>query len=797
MNVIKSEKYASSLFNDIASGKNSYMRIDRLESSNFDMVWINEIENCLYDLGDIIANPREVTKTVTNIVPVELARKTGAESVIHLASHSQYVKEITEKGDVVPNKILSLASEEDIHTYENRFIATLVRRLVLFIEKRYEFVKKFSILHDEEVLYVKNKSIVDGSEVEIETKIKIKSLSDSKLANISNRYVERIKNIRDYVMFFYGSKFMKDLKTERDVRNPIVMTNILRKNPKYNHCYRLFKFIERYDRLGVSYKVDEDVSEFNEEELNELNILMFTNYLALKAKDRSKQLAKQSTHVYKPRILSSLEDEPFIYGDILKGPVEFVRVDQGYQEYLDSLVKQDLPVRPTKVEKEYFAEEIEEKNKRKSEKAALDKLEKRKKKEQLEHEKRVKAVIAQREKEEAERIAKEKEAARLAEEERIEAIRKALVEDAMSAHSVEEQFVQPAEEPVEEVPVEEPTEEVVAEEEPAIEEPVQEVEEEPMEVASEEQITETEDNGDQLVEEVIEETPVEEETPHIEEVIQEEIPTEEEIVIEEPVDEPAPIVEEEVQPEIEDQPVEQENIPEEEVSFVPAEEVSVEDIQPVEEPVIEEEKPAKKVKSPRKRKAKKEEIVPAIDEQPQEQETPVEEQPVVEEPVVQETEPIQEPVKKERKPRKPKAKKEPVVVPVEETPVEEETPVVEEPTEEVIAEEEPVIEEPAQEVEEEPVEQLVEEQKPKRKGLFARKKPKEPKEKKVKEKKKTKEKPVEKLEKIPGRFIVKNPEGYFVSNDKWSIRKEDARVFDDFNKANAIKKQFGGKVVKL
>ena len=60
MDTIKKDKYAAELFAALEAGKNSYMRIDRLESSNFDMVWIKTIENCIYDLGEIIANPKEV-----------------------------------------------------------------------------------------------------------------------------------------------------------------------------------------------------------------------------------------------------------------------------------------------------------------------------------------------------------------------------------------------------------------------------------------------------------------------------------------------------------------------------------------------------------------------------------------------------------------------------------------------------------------------------------------------------------------------------------------------------------------
>ena len=484
MNFLSKEAFASSLFNDLKGGKNSYMRINRLESSNFDMTWIKEIEDCILDLGDIVANPREVTKTVSNIVPVELAKKTTAESVIHLASHTQYVKEVTKEGNVVPNKILTMSSEEDIHTYENRFIATLIRRLLLFVEKRYEFVKKFAPLHDEEILYFKTEAIVDGAQVEIETKIKVRSESDTEIANMSNKYIDRILKIREYVVYFYGSKFMKEMKTERDVRNPIIMTNILRKNPKYHKCYELFRFIEKYDRLGVSYKIDEDVAIFTEQELNEINYVMLANYLAVKAKDKT-TVMKGKSHVYKPKILSSIDDEPFIYGDILSGPIEFVRVDQAYQDYLDSLVSQELPQYMTKVEKEYYKKEITAKTARKTEKSELEKLSRRKKKEQLEHEKRVKNIIAQREKEERDRIAREEQLAREEEERKIEAARQALVEEAVKGKEEIPEELKAQEE--QELLGEEVVEEVQPEEEIDTPEVVEEIPEEEPVIESDEE----------------------------------------------------------------------------------------------------------------------------------------------------------------------------------------------------------------------------------------------------------------------------------------------------------------------
>lgn len=434
----------------LSEGQNSYMRMDRVESSSFDLSWIKKIEDCLFDLGDIITNPREVTASVANLVPVELARKTNAESVRHLASHTQYIKTIDERGQVIPSKILNIANETDIHTYENRFIATLVRRLVIFVEKRYEFVKAFAPLHDEEILYYKSKAIIGGEEVEVETKVKVRSNAENAVAQSSNSYIDRIKNIREYVLYYYNSNFMRTMKTDHDVRAPIVMTNILRKNPKYHKCYELFNFIQRYENLGVAYKVNEDVFDYNEKELKELNMVMFANYLALKSKDKKNKL-KTKNRVYKPKLLKSLEDEPFIYDELLKGPVEYVRVDEPYQQYLNSLVKEDLPVRPTKLEKEYYKEEIEQKKKNKEEQAEKEKLTKRKEKEQKAWEKKVQNIIAKRQKEEAEAERKRLEDIRLAEEQRIEEERQKLIETAKT-----DEFDIPEEPVIEEKPAETP-----------------------------------------------------------------------------------------------------------------------------------------------------------------------------------------------------------------------------------------------------------------------------------------------------------------------------------------------------
>ncbi|MBO6262168.1 MAG: hypothetical protein J6N95_06140 [Bacilli bacterium] len=417
------------IFDSLSAGKNSYLRLDRLASSSFDKSWIEVIEGVIFDLGQIISNPRLNTKIEGSITPVELARKTNSETVQHLASHTQYIKEIDEYGNVIPSKLLSMYAEDDIHTYENRFIATFVRRLMLFITKRYEYVTKFAELRNEEYLYFKNKSIIDGAEVEIETKVKVSYKNDDEEAKVNSAYVERIRQTREYILYFYNSPFMKKMKTEKDVRNPILQTNIIRKNVKYHHCYEVYRFIETYDRLGVNYKIDENYSKFNDEELNELNRTLFANYITLKGKEMSRD-KKVNTKTYKPKILTSAEDEAFIYGPLLEGPIEFARVDAGYQEYLESKIRKDLPLHPTKKEKEYYADEYAEKSELRQDQKQLNDLLKRRQKEVNAFEKTVKNILIEREKARLRLLELEKETIRKEENDLLEAARREIIDAA-------------------------------------------------------------------------------------------------------------------------------------------------------------------------------------------------------------------------------------------------------------------------------------------------------------------------------------------------------------------------------
>lgn len=662
-------KDGNEILTALSNGQNTYLRFDRFESSSMDMTWIKKIEETLPDLNDIVTNPKKTIQTLSEVVEIEKAKKTSSESVQHLASHTQFVKSIDEDGNITPSKILNIYNDDFFAIYENKFIATLIRRLFLFVEKRYQYIVTKANLEDVELLYFKNKTNFQGSEISIETKISYSRPASESTAEKMTEMLKRIGDIRSYLRFFTNSEFMKILQRERDVKNPILQTNIIRKNPKYRNCYQLWQFMNSYMEAGVDFRVEERYPKLTEEDLKEINKVMAMNFIALKGRDAPKQEVK--TRQYRPRILKTYDDEIFNPGPKFEGPIEFIRVDDKYRQFSETL--KELDPHPTKAMKEYIHEDYEDNKRRKKTTEHIDSLLKRK-----EHE--------------YEKYQKEQEELLIKEQEDLE-----MISDLAEQQIIEEQEerLQPyrdmlankGKQKPQEVKKVEPEPEIVEEEEEEeryIPESVQSLLDEPVEEPTQEQ------EPEQVVEEPIQEEPQQEEAPVEEEKPQEEVkeeqPAEEPVKKkrggarpgagrprkareEQPEPEPDPEPEPQPEPQPEPEPIVEEPVPEEE---------------PVEEQPVKKQRGGARPGAGRPRKVQEvqpePEPEPVVEEQPEpEPEEVVKKQrggarPGAGRPRKAVEEPVEEPVKKARggaRPgagRKPKPKEEPKPEPIKEEP---------------------------------------------------------------------------------------------------------------------------------
>ncbi|MCX5775690.1 MAG: DUF2357 domain-containing protein [Firmicutes bacterium] len=275
----------SDLLNVIKSApKKEIGGASRRENKKCDSVFIVEIERCLQSIEKIVHNPRQFIKEEYEVVPVEIAKKIGSQSIRHLAMHSEFVKEIKPNGDVVPDKILATLIDEEIAIYENRFVMTLIRKLVLFIELRFRYIEKHWDSNNSDVVTMKSTVVIEGIKYEYESSLKLLVPSEDEGEKAKNdNLLKRLAILRQRVNYLLSTPFMRAMKKANVVTGKIQMTNLLRTNSDYRKAYELWNFISRYDDTGVTYSVKEDKIAFDNDYLNQLYALMLGSFLSLRS----------------------------------------------------------------------------------------------------------------------------------------------------------------------------------------------------------------------------------------------------------------------------------------------------------------------------------------------------------------------------------------------------------------------------------------------------------------------------------------------------------------------------------
>lgn len=290
----------------------------REENKIYDEKWIANLENGFEAIDMIIKNPRTFIKEDAQVVLAALAKRITSESVQNLAMHSEYVREVKEDGTVTPDKILSISTEEDFQIYENRFVMTLIKKLVIFIERRYQFIKDHGETRNSDVLVIHNVTTIDGVTYECDNRIKVSRPSDDNGQKEHNaELLAKILRLRDRASFYLHCPFMQKMAGAKPVHNPLAMTNMLLKSPTYHKTYELWKFIDSYEKLGITYSVKETNQEFDETYYKEIYGLVMGDILTL----NSHQIAtvalepsKSKKKILAPRVLLSLDDETFLDG---------------------------------------------------------------------------------------------------------------------------------------------------------------------------------------------------------------------------------------------------------------------------------------------------------------------------------------------------------------------------------------------------------------------------------------------------------------------------------------------------
>ncbi|HLT00140.1 MAG TPA: hypothetical protein VK005_01470, partial [Acholeplasma sp.] len=95
------------LFETLLKGNKNYTQFQEHIYKRFEEDWIVGLETFFPSLQKIISDIKVNLKSDEEILPIEKSRRTTNESIRHLLRNTRYIKEVTEEGDIIPEKVLN------------------------------------------------------------------------------------------------------------------------------------------------------------------------------------------------------------------------------------------------------------------------------------------------------------------------------------------------------------------------------------------------------------------------------------------------------------------------------------------------------------------------------------------------------------------------------------------------------------------------------------------------------------------------------------------------------------------
>lgn len=280
-NESQNDPFGAYVLSRVKGGQKTIANKTQSEIRNFDMSFLDTIESVYPALTKIMRDPKKSIRYEQEVVAVEKAKKVDSDTVRHLSSHTQLIKEITKDGDVIPSKVQTTFAEEELAIYENRFIKSLVKRIEMFLERRYEVMKVSLESFETERLNVQNEFLMSGQKVTIGLDIQIKNDLSVNVETTKEQY-NRLLYIRDLIQSLKGTEFMRALAKARDVVPPIMKTNIIMHNPDFKLCYGLWLYLDRVDGIATNIDVNEKTLKYSpafDKDMNTCMALALTAFI--------------------------------------------------------------------------------------------------------------------------------------------------------------------------------------------------------------------------------------------------------------------------------------------------------------------------------------------------------------------------------------------------------------------------------------------------------------------------------------------------------------------------------------
>jgi len=315
MRMFDRDELFASLNSLLHQSQNIFSLNRKLMKKTIDVSWVEAIENGLVHVDNFLRNPRRTIEDVEEIVPIALSRKITVESIKHLAQHTDLIQSYDKKsGKITPSKILNVHKEESLMTYENKFVNTLIDRLYLFINIRYQ--KLAQVAKDEQAYTLGYHTSIDdekGGKLNIE--VKMETVSSLETHNENGYTVwQRVEKLKRVIEGYKGSELCTKLGNAY-IRPPVMRTNAIMKNVDLKACLTLWQYIESYDKSGYEINIEDTVVRPDNTYIEDfyrvilMNLLLFRS--GMEGQDsviRIKSMKKKKHRTIKPKFIKHFEN---------------------------------------------------------------------------------------------------------------------------------------------------------------------------------------------------------------------------------------------------------------------------------------------------------------------------------------------------------------------------------------------------------------------------------------------------------------------------------------------------------
>lgn len=307
---LDSDRLYESFRSSLSHSRSTIALNRRILEKDIDVSWVEAIETGLVSIDNVIRNPSKTIINVEEVVPIALSKKITVDSVKHLAQHTDLIQSVDpETGKITPSKVLNIHKEESYLTYENKFVNTLIDRLFIFVNKRYEKLKDVS--SSEEVFAMEyNTAFESGSGRKMKMTLNIETSDSLEAADENGSTLwDRVEKIRRIVESYKSSPFCQQMG-QNYIRPPVMRTNAIMKNVDLKACLVLWQFIEGYDKTGYEINVSDSAQKPDKEyvenlyDLSALNLLLFRSF----TQDSEAEVLKtQKSKAAAPRVLRKFD----------------------------------------------------------------------------------------------------------------------------------------------------------------------------------------------------------------------------------------------------------------------------------------------------------------------------------------------------------------------------------------------------------------------------------------------------------------------------------------------------------